>query len=407
MKIVKIGWLTTVFLFLVLGSNPALLPAASVVKTTVGQAVLDGGSEKARAEAVFDALGEALSRYLYDDMAASYEFEQQINEKIIKRRKFYVKSYEIQSERTLGDLYQVELRVELQVDLLEQELRKIERRERRQVEHLTLVVLPTAGMGENLEPVDNGGLRNLALEPTVLEQSLQQELAVYGFSLEVVDTISPDLMGMFVQLLQKDELSGRSEPEAAWFQGLLSGDLIVAIRPGEVSEERIVSLRKSFWRSRAELVFIDTKNDMITHLPTVTAKVISSDYVAGLEKLTQNLTEGVQQACLDRLLRDYIVPQESEELMVLQFEGFRRPADFVLFKERLQSLRTVKEVSLQALAAGSIELGVRILISPPLLIKWFNGFSSDDLPFTFTVYPLDETPEHYLIRVNYDPAAGS
>ncbi|MEA1922700.1 MAG: hypothetical protein U9N63_08590, partial [Pseudomonadota bacterium] len=319
----------------------------------------------------------------------------------------YVKSYEIQSERTLGDLYQVELRVELQVDLLEQELRKIERRERRQVEHLTLVVLPTAGMGENLEPVDNGGLRNLALEPTVLEQSLQQELAVYGFSLEVVDTISPDLMGMFVQLLQKDELSGRSEPEAAWFQGLLSGDLIVAIRPGEVSEERIVSLRKSFWRSRAELVFIDTKNDMITHLPTVTAKVISSDYVAGLEKLTQNLTEGVQQACLDRLLRDYIVPQESEELMVLQFEGFRRPADFVLFKERLQSLRTVKEVSLQALAAGSIELGVRILISPPLLIKWFNGFSSDDLPFTFTVYPLDETPEHYLIRVNYDPAAGS
>ncbi|MEA1921230.1 MAG: hypothetical protein U9N63_01090, partial [Pseudomonadota bacterium] len=129
MKIVKIGWLTTVFLFLVLGSNPALLPAASVVKTTVGQAVLDGGSEKARAEAVFDALGEALSRYLYDDMAASYEFEQQINEKIIKRRKFYVKSYEIQSERTLGDLYQVELRVELQVDLLEQELRKIERRE--------------------------------------------------------------------------------------------------------------------------------------------------------------------------------------------------------------------------------------------------------------------------------------
>jgi hypothetical protein len=406
-KTVKIGWLMTVFLLLVMAGNPALLPAASVVKTTVGQAVLDGGSEKARAEAVFDALGEALSRYLYDDMAASYEFEQQINEKIIKRRKFYVKSYEIQSERTLGDLYQVELRVELQSDLLEQELRKIERRERRHVEHLTLVVLPMSSLGKNLEPIDNGGLRNMALEPTVLQQSLQQELAVYGFSLEVVDTISPDLMSMFVQLLQKDELSGRSEPEAAWFQGLLSGDLIVAIRPGEVSEERIVSLHKSFWRSQAELVFIDTKNDMITHLPTVTAKVINSDYVAGLEKLTQNLTERVQQACLDRLLRDYIVPQESEELLVLQFEGFRRPADFALFKERLQSLRTVKEVSLQALAAGSIELGVRILIPAPLLIKWFNGFSSDDLPFTFTVYPLDETPEHYLIRVNYDPAAGS
>ncbi len=403
----KIGWLVTVFLLLVMAGNPVLLPAASVVKTTAGQAVLDGGSEKARAEAVFDAFGEALSRYLYDDMAASYEFEQQINEKIIKRRKLYIKSYEIQSERTLGDLYRVELRVELQGDLLERELRKIERRERRQVEHLMLVILPAAGLEENLESIDNGGAWSMALEPTVLRQRLQQELTVYGFSLEVVDTISPDLLSMFVQVLEENEIAGQSEPEAAWFQGLMPGDLIVAIRPGEVSEERIVSLQKSFWRSQAELVFIDTKNDMITHLPTVTAKVINADYVTGLEKLTGNLTERVQQACLDRLLRDYIVPQESEELVVLQFEGFRRPADFALFKERLKSLRTVKEVSLQALAAGSIELGVRILISAPLLIKWLNGFSSDDLPFTFTVYPLDETPEHYLVRVSYDPAAGS
>ncbi len=407
MKTVKIGWLVTVFLLLVMAGNPVLLPAASVVKTTAGQAVLDGGSEKARAEAVFDAFGEVLSRYLYDDMAASYEFEQQINEKIIKRRKLYIKSYEIQSERTLGDLYRVELRVELQGDLLERELRKIERRERRQVEHLMLVILPAAGLEENLESIDNGGARSMALEPTVLRQRLQQELTVYGFSLEVVDTISPDLLSMFVQVLEENEIAGQSEPEAAWFQGLMPGDLIVAIRPGEVSEERIVSLQKSFWRSQAELVFIDTKNDMITHLPMVTAKVINADYVTGLEKLTGNLTERVQQACLDRLLRDYIVPQESEELVVLQFEGFRRPADFALFKERLKSLRTVKEVSLQALAAGSIELGVRILISAPLLIKWLNGFSSDDLPFTFTVYPLDETPEHYLVRVSYDPAAGS
>ena len=406
MKIVKIGWLTTVFLFLVLGCNPAFLLAAAVVKTTAGQAVLDSGSEKARAEAVFDALGEALNRYIYDDMAASYEFEQEINEKIIKRRKLYVKSYEIQSERTLGDLYQVELRVELQGDLLEQELRKIERRERRQVEHLTLVVLPVTGVGESFAAADNGGVQSMVLEPTVLQQSLQQELAVYGFSLEIVDTISQDLMDMFSQLLQKNEVAGQTEPEAAWFQGLLPGDLIIVIRPGEVSEERVVSLAKSFWRSQAELLFIDTKNEMITQLPTVTAKVINADYVVGLEKLTQNLTEQVQQVCLDRLLRDYIVPQEREELLVLQFEGFRRPADFALFKERLQSLRTVKDVSLQALAAGSIELGVRILIPTPLLIKWLNGFSSDDLPFTFTVYPLDDTPEHFLIRVNYGSTTG-
>ena len=402
MKIVRVSLLVAGFLLLTLGRNFAFAQAVSVVKTTAGQAVLVSGSEKARSEAVFDALGEALIRYLYDDMAASHEYEQQINENILKKRKLYVKSYEIQSERTLGDLYQVELRVELQGDLLEQELRKIERRKRRQVEHLTLVVLPPAGLTENHSQIENGGGHVLALEPTALRQGLQQELAVYGFSLEMVDTISPDLMTMFVQLLETSATESRQKPDAAWFQGFLPGDLIIALRASEVSEERIVSLRKSFWRSQVELVFIDTKNSMITHLPTVTAKVINSDYVVGLEQLTENLTERVQKTCLDRLLRDYIMPQEGDELVVLQCDGFRRPADFAVLKERLQSLRTVKEVSLLALAAGSLELGVRILTPAPLLIKWLNDFHSEDLPFTFKVYPLDETPEHYLVRVIYE-----
>jgi len=401
-KIVRIGLLVAGFFLLTLGSNLALVQAATVVKETAGQAVLVSGSEKARSEAVFDALGEALSRYLYDDMAASHEFEQQINEKILKRRKLYVKSYEIQSERTLGDLYQVELRVELQSDLLEQELRKIERRKRRQVEHLTLVFIPPAGVPENHPQIENGGAHGLALEPTVLLQNLQQELAVYGFSLEMLDNISPDLMSIFVQLLETSKTESRQKPDAAWFRGLLSGDLIIALRSAEVSEERIVSLRKSFWRSQAELVFIDIKNDMITYLPTVTAKVINSDYVAGLEQLTKNLTEQVEKTCLDRLLRDYIMPQEGDELVVLQFDGFRRPADFAALKECLQALRMVKEVSLLALAAGSLELGVRILIPVPLLVKWFNDFHSEDLPFSFKVYPLDETPEYYLVRVIYE-----
>lgn len=402
MKIVRIGWLTIVFLLFTLGINPTLLPAASVVKTAGGQAVLVGGAEKARAEAVFDALGEALSRYIYDDMDVSYEFEQQVNERIIKRRKRYIKSYEIKGERTLGDLYQIELLVELQSDLLEQELKKIEGRERRQVEHLTLVVLPAVGFGGNPKPIDNGGFQSMALEPTVLQQNLRLELAIYGFNLETVEVLSPDLKSMFDQLFQGNKIAGRSAPEAAWFKGLMAGDLIIAIRPREISEEKIVTLHKSFWRSQAELVFIDTKNNMITPLSMVSAKVINSDYVAGLEKLTEDLTERVQQACLDRLLRDYIVPQEREELVVLQIKGFRQPSDFVAFKEQLQSLRTVKKVSLQALAAGSLELEVRVLITAPLLIKWINGFQSDDLPFTFTVYPMDETPERYLVRVNYD-----
>ena len=407
MKIVRIGCLLVGFFLLVSGGNFSLLQAAVVVKTTAGQAVLVGGAEKARSEAVFDALGEALSSYIYGDMAVSHEFDQQINEKILKRRKRYVKSYKIQGERTLGDLYQIELRVELQGNLIKRALKKIERRKRRQVERLTLVVLPPVGTDENRLQVDNDGIHVQALEPTALLQSLRQELAVYGFSLKMARTISPNLNVMFEKVLKNSSAEGRRAPESAWFKGLLRGDLIIAVRSAEVREERIVSLQKSFWHSQAELVFIDMKNDMITHLPMVTAKVINSDYVVGLEKLTEELTGSVRKTCLERLLRDYIVPQESDLLVVLQCEGFRSPADFAVFKERLQALRTVKEVGLQALAAGSLDLGVRILTPAPRLIRWLNDFHPDDLPFTFEVYPLDEIPEHYLVRVIYAPTTGN
>ena len=120
---------------------------------------------------------------------------------------------------------------------------------------MTLVVLPPAGAAENHLRIENGRAHTVALEPTALLQSLGQELAVYGFSLEMVDTISSDLMAMFVKLMETSETENLQKAgRANWFQGLLPGDLIVLLRSGEVSEERIVSLQKSFWRSRAEIV---------------------------------------------------------------------------------------------------------------------------------------------------------
>ena len=401
MKILKISCLAVVFFGFCCFCSRGVLQA-SEVKTTSGQAVLVEGSEKARSQAVLGALGEALNLYIFEDMAVSHDFEPQINEKILKNRKNYVKSYEIQSERTLGDLYQVELKVDLQADLIEQELKKIEKGERQKVEQLTLVVLPPFGRGERPSSVENGEIHSLVLEPSALWQSLRQELAIYGFSLEMANSISPELSLMLEQLFAPDDNESRLRSQASWFKGLLPGDLIMVIRPSEVSEERIVSLQKSLWKSQAELVFIDTRNDMITYLPRVFAKVINADYITGLESLTEKLTANVQKVCLDRLLRDYIVPQESELTVVLQCQGFRSPTDFAAFKESLQSLRTVKEVSLQALAAESIELGVRILTSAPLLIKWLNDFHSEGSPFTLKAYPLDELPEHYLVRVSYN-----
>ncbi|MBN2810155.1 MAG: hypothetical protein JXR80_11735 [Deltaproteobacteria bacterium] len=417
MKSVRIFSLVLGFWLLLWGLDCRFVAAAVVVKTAAGQAVLVEGSEKARSQAVLDALGEALNRYLYDDLAVSREFASEIEEKILKRRKLYVKSYEIQSERTLGDLYQVELKVELQGDLLEQELRQIERREKRQVERLTLVVLAPATDPE-LGP---DGARSPVLEPTLLLQQLGKELDLYGFRLELVNPVAPELEPLLLPLLEAGSGLERPQPQAAWFEGVLPGDLIIVVRSSRVREEKIVSLQKSFWRSQAEIVFIDLKNRTITPLPEVTAKVINADYLAGAQELTETLTARVQQECLDHLLRDYVVPRESQSLVVLQCRGFRRPQDFAFFREQLQELRMVQEVSLQALAAGSVEVSVRLLTKAPLLLKWLNDFSAGNGSFTLQAYALDKGvaeksmldktaadagPEQFLVRVIYDSVTG-
>ncbi len=84
---------------------------------------------------------------------------------------------------------------------------------------------------------------------------------------------------------------------------------------------------------------------------------------------------------------------------------------------------------MQALAPGCLELGVRILTSVPLLVKWLNGYHLENTSFTLQVFPLgeglggsrqssvisqqsmvalgDEIPEHFLVRVNYAPETGN
>ncbi len=395
------------------------LCAATVVKTISGQAVLTDGVEKARKESISDALGEALVNYIYADMATNHKFEQQIDELILKNRNLYINKFVIQSEHTLGELYQIELRVELKSELIERDLKKIEQSKQRVVEQLTLVVLPP-GSRAKIDSSENSNSEGASfapiIEPTVLELELKQGLAVYGFTLTGSGEFSEELELMFMKLMEADAIS-RSDFKASWFEGLLAGDLIVAIRPTEVREEHIVSLHKSFWHSQADIVFIDMKNDTIIHLPTVGAKVISADYVAGMERLTQELSSKIQESTIVRLLRDYVVPGGSEEQFILKCVGFRQPVDVIAFKERLNSLRTVKEVFLSGLAAGSVELEIRTLTTPLLLERWLNDFTFTDLPFrlsatkfsepsaTVEVNPAAEffvaSPTHFLVQVIY------
>jgi len=381
--------------------------SAVVVETVNGRAVLDGGVEKARNEAVAAALQEALNRYIFTEKGVSRRFEKEITENIIKRPNRFIMSYEIQSERPLGDLYLVELKVELQEEALNAALEKIEKPRKRMVKRLVLAVLPPlSGNDEEavaaaLDPEVDAAAP--VLETSLLYRTLRSELAVYGFELTRSGPFTPDLETMLSRTLKRsgewNDDEQKIDPD--WFKGLLAGDLVIVIRSSPAREEKVVSLGKSFWKGRAEMAFVDMKNGLVTHLPPVAAKVIEPDYVSGLKALTRSLTEKVKSACLDRLLRDYVMPETRETVLMLECRGFRSPADFELLRQRLENLRIVREVSLVGLAAGQLELQLRLLVNAEALLEWLNNFQDPEFAGRLSAYSLDSKAQYIVVSADY------
>ncbi len=415
----------SVFVIIAVSSN---VYADTVVKTISGQAVLTDGVEKARKESINDALGEALNSYIYDDLAVNHKFEPQIDEIIIKNRNRYIKKFAIQNEHTLGELYQIELRIELKRGLIERDLKKIEKPEKLKVKNLLLVFLAskTDSAAPAADSDDNETeLSTQVLKQTALERELKQELAVYGFTLSGADELTPELKSTMSALLDAGGSSALKEFNSAWFKGLFAGDLLIVVRPGAVREERIVSLRKSFWQSQAEIIFIDMKNAAITRLPMIETKIVGDDYVLGMERLSRELSDKVSARIIDRLLRDYVVPGGNEARIELQCLGFRQPSDFTAFKERLQALRTINKVVLKELTAGSLTIEISTLSPAELLGEWLNNTAGKNLNFhlnatllpwpappSFSERPagnnsLPITPRRYLVQVIYDGAPDS
>ena len=369
--------LALLFLLSAAGFRPAL--AAVVVENVNGRAVLEGSADRARGQAVNAALRQALRRYIFEEQGIDPKFEKKINEEIISRRNRFVQSYEILRERTLGDLYQVELRVELRADLLDQALAGIEQKHKQQVRNLVLAQLPPVRMAGEAPAAP-------VLESSLLLVDLKSELQAYGFSLAAAGPLSPDLKVMLSRVLAPREEAGGRRLDAGLFKGFLPGDLILVIRSSPAVEEKIVSLDKSLWKGRAEIAFIDVRNGRIVRLPPVDAKVINKDYVAGLKALTRTLSDKVKEACLDRLLRDYIIPEQQPSEVVLECRGFPRPADFELFRKRLESLRSVSKVRIQMLAAGLIELRLKLVTPPSTLLNWINSFQDPEFSGKLTAY---------------------
>jgi len=387
--------LPALFLLLVAGgSSPAA--GAVVVENASGRAVLDSGADRARSQAVNTALCNALRHYIFEEQGLGAKFESQVNREIIARRNRFIQSYNILRERALGDLYQVDLRVELRADLIDRALAGIEQKRKQRVEHLTLVLLP---------PERSQGAVPTApvLESSQLLVAFAGELKAYGFNVAAAGPLSADLKVMLARVLAgpEAEADGR-RPGAALFKGLLPGDLIIVVRSSPPLEEKIVSLDKSLWKGRAELAFIDVRNDRIIRLAPVSAKVINRDYVAGLKDLTRTLTDRVRQVCLDRLLRDYVIPETRPIEVVLECRGFRKPADFTLFRKHLEALRSVSQVRVQALSAGLIELNLKLLTPLPTLRAWIDDFRDPEFPGRLTAYRVGKVyGSEVVMRVEY------
>jgi hypothetical protein len=412
--ITRLCLLGLIFCLLLVCGGTQSLYAAATTKTISGQAVLTEGVEKARKESISDALGEVLRNYIYGDMAVDHKFAPQIDKIILKNRNFYIKKFEIKSERTLGELYQIELRVELKSELIESELEKIEHLKKRQIKTLQVVVLPpeaVVGGSSDLENSDRSdALLTPVLEPTLLTRDLQQDLSVYGFTLTGSDPLRSELEATLVKLMETDNsynLSRRQELDYSRLRGVISVDLLLVIRPSGVREERIASLNKSFWHSQADIVFIDMKNNVMMHLPTAESKVIGADYITGMERLTRELDANVRKSVLDRLLRDYVVPGGKEAQIILKCVGFRQPADFIVFKDRLKSVKTTKSVTLKELAAGSLEIEITTLSSIELLVKWINNFSFTGLSYRLSATALPASAAKIENRSAIDPTVVS
>lgn len=391
MLVRKISQLSLVMLILL-----SFLPGVRAAVITVdAQALLEQGMAKARQQAVNEALLEALRRNIFDNLAVSRDFEKEIEEKILDRREVFVKSYAIQNERTLGDLYWLELKVEIQDETLAAELAQIQQGRRLKVERLALVVMPPAGNTADLP---------ILFEPSALASSLGHELELYGFSLELLREPEADLLSLIRKTVMLENPS--SLPRAEWFQALIDVDLLIVLWAEGVSHESVVSLGKEFWRSQVRLAFIDCRNDLITVLPELKAKVISENYVDGLEKMTRKLQQVVADSCLERLSRDYLLPQAEQRNLRLQCKGLRLPADFERLREKLESLRGIGRFQLQALSAGSLEFEIEVLTPVPLLLDWLADYRDPAAGLWFKVYPLDDNgPDSYLLQAIYEPHA--
>lgn len=369
-----------------------------------GSAVIVKDMTSARQQAITDTLNNALDRYIHEKMVSGHEYDEQINDQMLNHQERYIVSYEIISDRRLGDLLQLELHVHFNKTLLQEDLAGILEPKKRAIQDVCLIVCQQNLNEQWLnEPLL---VHSLLLEPEKLATRLHDELAAYGFTLTLQNNIPDRLKELLRASLHQDRASAaHAVVTRAEFRDLAPGDLIIYVDIDHFQKEKISTVHKELLSVKDTVTFIDMKNETSLVLPPATSKFLSSDFLEGMSALSERLLSNVENRVMDHMLQKYAVFPEHEEEVLVRIAGFRRHLDYVYFKKALEKLRTIKSVDLNALSRSQIELKVTTYAQRDLLLNWLNHFTSPVQHYQLRAEQDHSATAAILVKVDYAKAA--
>jgi len=384
----------------------AAQPTVSEVSMVArGSAVVTTDLATARQQAIIDTLNNALDRYIHEKMVSGHEYDELINEQMLDHQDRYILSYEIISDRLLGDLLQLELIVHFNKSLLQEDLAAILKPEKRAVQDIRLIIIQENINDQLLyEPLLT---QPVLVQPEALAKQLNDELTAYGFNLTLHQNITDNLKELLTASIHPDNASDKTSAiDMNQFQYLMPGDLTIYIELKNFHEERISTVHKQLLTIEDTLAFIDLKNRTSVILPMIINKSLTDELPSGINVLSDKLIKKLKNRIMDYLLQKYAVFPEHEEEVTVIISGFHHHQDYIDFKEALKNLRTIKTVDLSALSGGRIELKATIYSQIDLLLDWINRFTPSGHNYQLQAGLSDSTAAGIIqVRVDYAQAA--
>lgn len=379
-------------------------PVSEASMVARGSAVVTKDLATAKRQAIADTLNNALDLYIHDKMVAGHDHDDLISERILSNQDRYILSYEIISDRLLGDLLQLELNVHFNKTLLQDDLAEILKPEKKAISDISLIITQE-NINQQLlyEPLL---ARPLLLQPEKLAAELRDELTAYGFTLTLHPDVNTDVQALLTALGPAENNTGKNSVGTLnQLQRVVSGDLLLYVEVKNFHEEKIYTVQKQLLSVENTVTFIDMKNGTHSTLPVETCKLLTDDVPAGMSTLAAKLSLSLKDRIMNHILQKYAVFPEHEQEFAVVIHGFQRHQDYVEFKTALAGLRTVKSVDLSSLASGRIELKVATYSQIEPLLEWINRFVPDGNHFQLRAGLATDAADVILVKVDYAETA--